>query len=84
MPCINKQSAEKTKEKLNKINSDNLKITNVESRSSGIIVIESENCEDREKIKRANQEKTSKQYEVVIPNSTEFEVYRKIMEEKKM
>ena len=51
------QSAEKTKEELNKINPDNLKITNVESRRSRIFVIQSENCEDREKIKSAIQEK---------------------------
>ena len=64
------QSYERTKEEFNKINPDNLKITNVKSRSSRIIVIQSENCEDREKIKSAIEEKISKQYEIKILNST--------------
>ena len=45
-----------------------MKITNVESRSGGMIVIQSENCEDRENVKSPIQLKISKQYEVKIPN----------------
>ena len=45
-----KQSIIKTKDEINKVSKDNLKIINVESRS-GAIVIQSENCEERERIK---------------------------------
>ena len=54
-----KQLIIKTKEELNKVSSDNLKIINVESRRSGSVVIQSENCAEREKIKNAIQEKIS-------------------------
>ena len=45
-----KQKVEKTKEDLNnKVNPINLKITNVENRNNGTLVINSENNEEREK-----------------------------------
>lgn len=49
-----KQKIEKTKEDLNKkVNPVDLKITNVENRSNGTVVIHSKNNEEREKIKTA-------------------------------
>lgn len=68
-----KQSADKTKEELNKVNPVDLKITNVLSRRSGTIIIQSENDEEREKIKSAIQDKISEQYEIRVP-STEYKI----------
>ena len=64
-----KQSVEETKAELNeKVNPINFKITKVENRKNGTLVIKSKNVEKREKIKEALEKQISKNYEVKVPN----------------
>lgn len=70
-----KQNLQKTKEDLNnKVDPKNFKITNVENRSNGTLVIQSENNEEREKIKTAIQNEMGEGYEIKVPNNHEMSV----------
>ncbi|XP_017477985.1 PREDICTED: uncharacterized protein LOC108367799 [Rhagoletis zephyria] len=60
----------KTKEDLNKnVDPSDLKISNVQGRKSGTIVIQSENESERDKIKTAIANKMSDRYEIRVPNT---------------
>lgn len=64
-----KQRIEKTKEDLNEnVDPGNLKISNIENKKNGVIVIQSENIEEREKIKNAIENKMNEKYEIKMPN----------------
>lgn len=64
-----KQGSEKTKEDLNKkVDPKNLKISNIETKHNGVIIIESENNTEREKIKAALEKTMCDNYEVRVPN----------------
>lgn len=70
-----KQNVKKTKSVLNeKVDPGNFKIRNVENRNNGALVIESENAEEREKIKNAIEIELNEDYEVRVPKPTEFSV----------
>lgn len=70
-----KQNIEKTKEDLNKkVDPADLKITNVENRRNGTMIIQSETNEEREKIKTAIQNGMSEEYEIKVPDSNEMSV----------
>lgn len=70
-----KQGIDKTKEELNKkVDPVNLKITSIENRKNGTLVIQTENQEEREKIKEAIKEKMSEDYEIKVPNPVEMSV----------
>lgn len=70
-----RQGVDKTKEELNKrVDPINLKITNVEKRKNGTLVIQSENKEEREKIKHAIQNEMSENYEIKIPNQIDMQI----------
>lgn len=69
-----KQTIEKTKEELNKINPINLKIKNVENRKNGTIIIQSENSEERDKIKNAVEEKLTEKYEIKVPRPVDLKI----------
>lgn len=79
MPVIvkpkEKQGGEKTREELNKkVDPVNLKIRNVESRKNGTVVIQTENEEEREKVKNAIQSEMSEGYDIKVPNPKEMKV----------
>lgn len=75
-----KQGDKKTKEELNKkVDPSNLKITNIESRKNGTVFIQTENDEEREKIKNAIQNEMSGDYEIKIPNPKDLIVDIKYM-----
>ncbi|KAI8120531.1 hypothetical protein CVS40_8209 [Lucilia cuprina] len=64
-----RQDAEKTKEELNKkVDPVNLKITKIENRKNGTVIIQSENNEEREKIKNAIQIKLNENYDIKVPS----------------
>lgn len=66
----NKQMSEKTKNDLNQnVDPKNLKISNIESRHNGIVIIESDNNDEREKIKKLLENKMKDDYEIKIPSS---------------
>lgn len=70
-----KQSIEKTKSDLNeKVDPINFKITNVENRRNGTVVIQSIDNEEREKIKEAIQKEISENYEIKVPKQTEMQL----------
>lgn len=70
-----KQSVEKTKAELNKkVDPINFKITNVENRKNGTLVIQSENVEEREKIKEVLQSEISENYEIKIPKDIKMQI----------
>lgn len=70
-----KQGLEKTKKDLNnKVDPVNFKVTNVENRKNGVIVIQSENMEEREKIKTAIVNEMSANYEIKIPKEVNYQV----------
>lgn len=70
-----KQDTDKTKEDLNrKVDPINLKITNIENRSNGTLLIRSENDEERDKIKNAIEDKMGENYEVRVANPIEMVV----------
>lgn len=70
-----KQSVEKTKAELNKkVDPINFKITNVENRKNGTLVIQSENVEEREKIKEAIQSEISEDYEIKVPKEINMQI----------
>lgn len=70
-----KQGADITKQELNKkVDPINFKIINVENRRNGTVVIQSENDEEREKIKTAIQSEMSENYEIKVPNPMAFKV----------
>ncbi|XP_036332936.1 uncharacterized protein LOC118744201 [Rhagoletis pomonella] len=74
-----KQEVGKTKEDLNKnVDPSGLKINSVQGRKSGAVVIQTENEAEREKIKKAIENKMSDRYEIKIPNVAKprFMVYR--------
>ncbi|XP_055388350.1 uncharacterized protein LOC129616828 [Condylostylus longicornis] len=61
-----KQKSEKTKKDLNtKVNPKDLKIKNVESKMNGIILIETDSKENREKIKTELQKKMQVDYNII-------------------
>ncbi|XP_067637542.1 uncharacterized protein [Eurosta solidaginis] len=63
-----KQTSEKTKQDLNnKVDPKNLKISNIETRNNGVMVIHSENNDEREKIKLAIENNIDREYEVKVP-----------------
>lgn len=65
-----KQNTEKTKVDLNKyVDPKELKISNIESKNNGVIVIESANESERSKIKDAIELKMSKEYEITVPSA---------------
>lgn len=67
-----KQGNDKTREELNKnVDPVNLKITSVENRKNGTVVIQSENEEEREKIKTAIEDKLNEGYEIKVPSPIE-------------
>ena len=70
-----KQSVEKTKAELNeKVNPINFKITNVENGKNGTLVIQSENVEERVKIKEAIEIQISKDYEIKVPKEVGMKI----------
>lgn len=70
-----KQTVNKTKEDLNKkVNPSNFKIVNIEQRRNGSIVIQSENNEEREKIKEVLQNEMSGSYEIKVPHQKEMKI----------
>lgn len=70
-----KQSAEITKAELNnKVDPVNFKITKVENRRNGTVVIQSENIVEREKIKKAIQNEISDKYEIKVPNEISMQI----------
>lgn len=70
-----KQGVEKTREALNdKVDPVNLKITGVENRRNGTVVIQSENSEEREKIKNAIENELNDGYEIKVPKPIELRV----------
>lgn len=70
-----KQGVDKTMEELNKkVNPVDLKITNVENRKSGTIIIQTENNEEREKVKEAIQKEMSEDYEIKVPSPIEMTI----------
>lgn len=63
-----KQTVEKTKQDLNsKVDPKNLKISNIASKSNGVMVIHSENTDERDKIKAAIETNIGKEYEIKVP-----------------
>lgn len=70
-----RQGIDKTKEELNKnVDPVNLKITNVENRRNGTLVIQSENVEERDKIKSAIQSGMGDNYDVRVPNPIDMHI----------
>lgn len=70
-----KQNIKKTKEDLrNKVDPTNFKINNIENRRNGTMVIESENNEEREKIKNTLQTELSENYDIRVPNETKMTI----------
>lgn len=70
-----KQGNDKTREELNKnVDPVNLKITSVENRKNGTVVIQSENEEEREKIKTAIEDKLNEGYEIKVPSPIEMKI----------
>lgn len=70
-----RQGIDKTKEELNKkVDPVNLKITNVEKRRNGTLVIQSENVEERDKIKSAIQNGLGDNYEIRVPNQIDMHI----------
>ena len=70
-----KQSVEKTKAELNeKVDPLYFKITNVENRKHGTLVIKSKNVEERETIKEAIETQISKKYEVKMPKEVHMQI----------
>lgn len=70
-----KQGLEKTKEDLNNnVDPINFKVTSVENRKNGTIVIQSENPEEREKLKTTIANEMSENYEVRIPKEVNYHV----------
>lgn len=70
-----KQTIEKTKEALNKnVNPVNLKIKSVENRRNGAVVIQSENEEEREKIRSAIQNELNDAYEIKVPRPINMQI----------
>lgn len=70
-----KQNIEKTKEELNnKVDPVNLKIKNIENRKNGTVVIQTDNENEREKIKIAIQKEMSDGYDIMIPNTSEKKI----------
>ena len=68
-----KQKIEKTKEDLNKkIDSIDFKITNIKSRGNGTVIIQSENKDERNKIKNVIENKMSETYEIKVPSEIEM------------
>lgn len=64
-----KQTCQKTREELNdKVDPNGLKIANIESTYKGIVVIESENALERDKIKSVIQKNMGDKYEIKAPN----------------
>lgn len=79
MPLIvkpkEKQGVDKTKQELNKkVDPVNLKITNVENRSNGTIIIRSENNEERDKIKSAIEVEMGENYEIKVATPFNLDV----------
>lgn len=79
MPLIvkpkEKQGVDKTKEELNKkVDPVNLKITNVENRSNGTIIIRSENIEERDKIQNAIEVEMGENYEIKVATPINLDV----------
>lgn len=63
-----KQNSSKTREDLNtKVDPQAFKISNIENSHSGIIVIESEDVDERDKIKNAIEVNMGDEYEIKIP-----------------
>ena len=70
-----KQSVEKTKAELSeKLDPINFKITNVENRRNGTLVIKSKNVDEREKIKEAIETQISKIYETKLPKKLSMQI----------
>ena len=70
-----KQSIEKTKAELNKkIDGINFKITNVENRRNGTVVIRCENIAEQKKIKEVIENEISKDYEIKVPKQVEMHI----------
>lgn len=51
-----------------------LNITNIENRRNGTIVIQSENDEERQKIKNAIENKMSDTYEIKAPDENDMSI----------
>ncbi|XP_017462848.1 PREDICTED: uncharacterized protein LOC108356236 [Rhagoletis zephyria] len=65
-----KQAVEKTKIDLNsKVDPKNLNISKIVSKNNGVMVIHSQNNDEREKIKDAIEKNIGKEYEIKVPNS---------------
>lgn len=70
-----KQKNVKTKEDLNnRVDPADLNITNIENRRNGTIVIQSENDEERQKIKNAIENKMSDTYEIKAPDENDMSI----------
>ena len=70
-----KQQIEKTKEDLNrKVDPINFKIINIENKKNVTVVIQSENVDEREKIKNAIENEMSEGYEIKVPNKIELSI----------
>lgn len=55
-----------------KVNPSNLKISNIEKRSRGTLLIEAESSEDREMIKAAISKEMGNEYDIKVPNESEM------------
>ena len=70
-----KHSTEKAKAELNnKIDPINFKITNVENRCNGNVVIQRENIVEGKKIKEDIENEISKEYEIKVPKQVEMQI----------
>lgn len=69
-----KQTMEKTKQDLNKVDPVNLKITNVENRKNGTLIIQTENNEERERVKNAIENEMRESYDIRVPNENDMTI----------